>query len=109
MRDAMPPAWPHLAHCTPRIGTMTEPFVSSNPHAFLRPIYRQLAADRTFHLLAEPNQYDRLVAAVAEVSGRHAALMRDYTMPGSLVRSSARCFNCHLDGFIALDAMISQT
>lgn len=59
---------------------MAEPFVSSNLQAFLRLIYRRLAADRTFHMLAEPNQYDRLVAAVAEVSERHATLMREYTV-----------------------------
>jgi hypothetical protein len=53
--------------------------VSSDPHAFLRPIYRQLAADRTFHLLAEQHQYDRLVEAAAQVSERHAAAMREYS------------------------------
>lgn len=54
-------------------------FVSSDPHAFLRPIYRRLAGERAFHLLAEPLQFDRLVEAAAEVSERHAALMREYT------------------------------
>ena len=61
--------------------SMAEPFVSSNPHAFLRPIYRRLAADRTLHLLAEPHQYERLVAAVAKVSEHHAALMREHSAP----------------------------
>jgi hypothetical protein len=53
--------------------------VSSDPRAFLRPIYRRLAPERAFHLLAEPLQFDRLVEAAAEVSERHAALMREYT------------------------------
>src|SRR5687767_13988120 len=53
--------------------------VSSDPHAFLRPIYRRLAAERAFHLLAEPLQFERLIEAAAEVSERHAALMREYT------------------------------
>lgn len=53
--------------------------VSSNPHAFLRPIYRRLCVDRQFHLLAEPLQYDRLVEAAAEVSEHHATLMREYS------------------------------
>jgi hypothetical protein len=56
-------------------------FVSSNPHAFLRPLYRRLAADRAFHLLAEQMQFDRLVDAAAEISERHAALMREYNAP----------------------------
>jgi hypothetical protein len=55
--------------------------VSSDPHAFLRPIYRRLAADRSFHLLAEQLQFDRLIEAAAEVSERHAAVMRDYNGP----------------------------
>jgi hypothetical protein len=53
-------------------------FISSDPHAFLRPIYRQLAADRAFHLLAEQHQFDRLIEAVADVSPKHAALMRQF-------------------------------
>jgi hypothetical protein len=53
--------------------------ISSDPHAFLRPLYRKLAEDRTFLLLAEQHQYDRLVEAAATVSERHAALMREYT------------------------------
>ena len=51
--------------------------VSSDPHSFLRPICRRLAADQSFHLLAEQMQFDRLVEA-AELSERHAALMRKY-------------------------------
>lgn len=54
-------------------------FVSSDPHAFLRPIYRRLAGDRSFHLLAPQHQYDRLVEAAAEVSERHASSMREYS------------------------------
>jgi hypothetical protein len=49
------------------------------PHAFLRPIYPQLAADRNFALLATLTQFDRLVEAAEKVSQRHAALMRRYT------------------------------
>src|SRR5262245_44030940 len=55
--------------------------VSSDPHAFLRPIYRRLAADRSFHLLAEQLQFDRLIDAAADVSERHAAVMREYNVP----------------------------
>lgn len=54
--------------------------VSSDPHAFLRPIYRRLAADRSFHLLAEQLQFDRLIEAATEVSERHAAVMREYNV-----------------------------
>src|SRR5688500_18765467 len=52
--------------------------VTSDPHAFLRPIYRQLAGDRAFHLLAEQHQFERLIDAVADVSQKHASLMRQY-------------------------------
>ena len=54
--------------------------LSSDPHAFLRPIYRRLAADRAFHLLAEQLQFDRLIEAAADVSERHAAVMREYNI-----------------------------
>lgn len=53
--------------------------VSSNPHAFLRPIYRGLASDRMFHLLADQLQFDRLVEAAASASEHHAASMRRYS------------------------------
>lgn len=52
--------------------------VSSDPHAFLRPLYQRLAADRTFHLLAEQRQFDLLVEAAAELSESQATLMREY-------------------------------
>jgi hypothetical protein len=52
--------------------------VSSDPHAFLRPIYRRPAGNRGFHLLAEAMQFDLLVAAAAEVFEKHASLMRQY-------------------------------
>ncbi len=52
--------------------------VSSDPNAFLRPIYHRLVADRAFHLLAEQHQFDRLIEATAEVSQKHASLMRRY-------------------------------
>lgn len=67
-------------------------FVSSDPHAFLRPIYRRLAADRAFHYLAEPLQFDRLVEAAAEVSERHAVAMRGYNVlaRSALLRHLAR-------------------
>src|SRR5687767_6216823 len=55
--------------------------VSSDPHAFLRPIYRRLAADGSFHLLAEQLQFDRLIEAAAAVSERHATVMREYNVP----------------------------
>lgn len=52
--------------------------ISSDAHAFLRPLYRRLAADRSFQMLADQMQFDRLVVAAAEMSERHASLMRDY-------------------------------
>jgi hypothetical protein len=55
--------------------------VSSDPHAFLRPLYSRLAAVRDFHRLAGPLQFDRLVEAAAEVSEHHAVLMREWTTP----------------------------
>jgi hypothetical protein len=54
------------------------PLVSSNPNAFLRPIYRRLAADRAFHLLAESMRFDLLIEAADKVSEKHAAVMREY-------------------------------
>jgi hypothetical protein len=55
--------------------------VSSDPHAHLRPIYRQLAADRSFSMLATETQFTRLVEAVSVQSERQAALMRQYSQP----------------------------
>src|SRR5438876_280874 len=52
--------------------------VSSDPLAFLRPIYRKLASDRMFHLLAESLQFDRLVEATFQVSQAQAMLMGEY-------------------------------
>ena len=54
-------------------------FVSSDPHALLRPLYRQLADDRAFSLLSTETQFQRLVDAVAQQSEHRAALMREYT------------------------------
>jgi len=47
--------------------------VSSDATAFMRPLYRRLADNRTFHLLAESMQFELLIAAVAELSASHAA------------------------------------
>lgn len=59
--------------------TKTSPIrVFADPHAVLRPLYRRLADDRGFHLIAESMQFDRLVEAAAEVSEQHAAKMRAY-------------------------------
>src|SRR5688572_21023591 len=47
--------------------TLTSVFrVSSDPHAYLRPIYRELARDRGFALLAAETRFDRLIEAVAK-------------------------------------------
>ena len=53
--------------------------VSSNPHAFLRPIYRRIADGHTFRLLSESHQFNLLVEAVSGVSEHHARLLRDYS------------------------------
>ena len=58
--------------------------VSSDPHAYLRPIYRQVAADRTFAMLASETQYSLLVEAVSRQSEHRAALMREYTQPARM-------------------------
>jgi len=52
------------------------PIVSSDPHAWLRPIYRQLAAERAFEQLAPVMKFQRLVEAAAVVSERGAALLK---------------------------------
>ena len=54
-------------------------FVSSDPHAFLRPIYRQLAGDRIFALISTETQFALLTDAVAQQSEHRAAQMREYS------------------------------
>jgi hypothetical protein len=53
--------------------------VSSDPHAYLRPLYRELARDRSFALLAVETRFDRLIEAVAKDDASKAAHMREYT------------------------------
>ena len=50
--------------------------VSSDPHAWLRPIYRLLAREGSFPQLAPIVQFQRLVDAAAAVSEAKAALLR---------------------------------
>ncbi len=52
--------------------------VSSDPHAWLRPIYRQLAADRSFALISVETQFSMLVEAAAAQSEHRAALLREF-------------------------------
>lgn len=58
------------------------PSVSSEPHFWLRPIFRRLASHRTFALVSTETQFAMLFEAVAEQSEHHAAVMRDYTPAG---------------------------
>ena len=55
------------------------PSVSSEPHFWLRPIFRRLASNRTFALVSTETQFAMLVDTVAEHSEHHAAVMRQYT------------------------------
>ena len=69
--------WHGQRSCSPTRTGM--PTVSSAPHASLRPVFRRLASDRGFALLATETQFAMLVEAVAEQFEHHAAMMRDYT------------------------------
>jgi len=52
--------------------------VSSDPHAWLRPIYRQLAADRSFALISAETQFTLLVEAATAQSEHRAAQLREF-------------------------------
>jgi len=52
--------------------------VSSDPHAWLRPIYARLRADPSFARLSSSHQFTELVRAAAEVSLSQAVTLREY-------------------------------
>jgi hypothetical protein len=52
--------------------------VTSDPHAWLRPIYACLRADATFACLAPAHQFASLCQAAAEELPAKAALMREW-------------------------------
>ena len=52
--------------------------VSSDPYVWLRPIYRQLAADRSFALISVESQFSLLVEAAANQSEHRAALLGEF-------------------------------
>jgi len=54
------------------------PSVSSDPHAWLRPIYARLRADSSFSLLAPAHQFEVLRQAAAEEAPSKAESMREW-------------------------------
>ena len=55
------------------------PFVSSDPHAWLRPLYARLRSDHTFGLLSTAHQFEALVSAVEKESPMKGAAMREWS------------------------------
>jgi hypothetical protein len=53
-------------------------FVTSDPHAWLRPLYARLRRDPAFALLSPSHQFQILVTIVAEESPSKAELMRQF-------------------------------
>jgi hypothetical protein len=53
--------------------------ISSDPHAWLRPYFHQLAGEQGFSLLAPAIQFELLVAAVTEDQPQKAAQMREWS------------------------------
>ena len=58
--------------------------VSSEPRAYLRPLYRELARGPSFALISAETQFGVLVAAVARQSEMQAAHLREYTFPARM-------------------------
>jgi hypothetical protein len=54
-------------------------FVSSDPHAWLYPIYARLRADSKFGLLSPAHQFDALASAVENESPMKGASMREWS------------------------------
>ena len=54
------------------------PFVSSDPHAWMRPCYEAVAAREGFAHLAPSHQFDLLVEAIAKDYPTKAAHMREW-------------------------------
>jgi hypothetical protein len=52
--------------------------LSSDPHAWLRPLYARLCSDRRFGLLSPAHQFEALAKAVDEESPVRAAAMREW-------------------------------
>jgi len=52
--------------------------LTSDPHAWLRPIYSRLRSDHTFPLFAPSHQFNLLREAAEEISPSKVALMREY-------------------------------
>jgi hypothetical protein len=53
--------------------------ISSNPHAWLRPLYARLRSDQRFGLLSPAHQFEALAKAVEEDSPAKAATMREWS------------------------------
>jgi hypothetical protein len=60
------------------------PFVSSDPHAWLYPIYDRLLADARFGLLSPVHQFDALATAVEKESPTKGAAMREWSAAAQL-------------------------
>lgn len=54
-------------------------FVSSDPHAWLRPLYARLRSDLRFGLLSPAHQFEALAKAIEEESPAKAATMREWS------------------------------
>jgi hypothetical protein len=53
-------------------------FVSSDPYAWLRPLYARLRGDHTFGLLSPAHQFEALAKAIEEEFPAKAATMREW-------------------------------
>ena len=53
-------------------------FISSDPHAWMRPYYEAVAARESFSHLAQSHQFELLVEAIARDYPAKAALMREW-------------------------------
>jgi hypothetical protein len=55
-------------------------FITSDPHAWLRPLYAQLRRNPAFALLSPAHQFEALAKSAAEESPSKAALMREFNV-----------------------------
>ena len=59
-------------------------FVSSDPHAWIYPIYARLRADTRFGLLSPAHQFEALATAVEKESATKAASMREWNLAAQI-------------------------
>lgn len=59
-------------------------FISSDPHAWLRPLFARLRSDLGFGLLSPAHQFEALVSAIEKGSPAKAATMREWSFDAQL-------------------------